>query len=147
MIQLVRDALSQAEQAAQFSPDAETKVGAVLLDESYQTILSNWNGFIDGHCGTGLPNTRPHKYTYMLHAERKLLFDCARLGHATAGRIMVCTLSPCPECLRAIWQSGVREVFFKERYRRIEDSLSMSDLHVAEKVLEDDLYHWTLNIR
>ena len=147
MIQKVRLALDHASHAAQFSPDAETKVGAILLDEFFDPIDRRWNSFISGHTGEGLPNTRPHKYSFMLHAERRLLFNCARNGIPTDGRYVVCTLSPCPDCLRALWESGIRKVFFRERYREIDASLAMTDLHILETELENDIFQWNLSIR
>ena len=147
MLNKVSDALICAVEASLNSPDIETKVGAALLCRDRQVVSTNRNGFIDGHCGSGLPKTRPEKYSYMLHAERRLLFACARQGISTEGHSIVCTLSPCPDCLRAIWQAGITEVFFRDRYRNIEQSFEMNDLAVEEEELKHGLYRWTLSIR
>ena len=147
MQQKVFTALNSAALASHRSPDEETKVGAALLDENLQALATSWNGFIEGHCGTGLPTTRPDKYSFILHAERKLLFLCARQGIPTEGRSIVCTLSPCPDCLRAMWQAGVKEVYFRDRYRSINESFTMNDLEINEDQLDNGIYRWQLSIR
>src|SRR5688500_6863178 len=54
---------------AQKSPDAETKVGAILVDKHRKLLAEGFNGFPAGCNDTNLPNTRPDKYFFMRHAE------------------------------------------------------------------------------
>jgi len=146
MIGQLNKVFALAYQVAEQSPDLETKVGAILLDRLFTPLGHSCNGFIDGHSGN-LPATRPAKYQYILHAERRLLFDCARQGIATEGAILVSTLSPCPECSRALWHSGIRSIFFRERYRNIAESYNMADLQVEENILADGTFQWDLSLR
>ena len=70
-----------AEQAAKKSPDAETKVGAVLVNNKTGAVIAmGFNGFIRGACDILLPKTRPDKYVYMVHGEVNLIANCARHG-------------------------------------------------------------------
>lgn len=111
------------------SHDIETKVGALLIHSKTGALLSTgFNGFIRGADDKSLPNTRPDKYPYMVHAETNLIFNCARHGVSTNDCILYCTLSPCVNCARAIWQAGISEVYFKEKYRDFDINCNMQDL-------------------
>ncbi len=96
------------------SHDAETKVGYVLVHGKTGAIIATgFNGFIRGAKDGSLPNTRPNKYPYMIHAEENLIANAVRHGISTDGCVMVGTLSPCIKCLRLLYQSGITTVFFK----------------------------------
>lgn len=109
--------MKMAHQVKEMSPDAETKVGAIMLSEEGRIIASSFNGFLRGAPDDRLPCTRPHKYEYMQHAERNMIYNCAYEGIRTKNTTIVCTLSPCVECLRACFQSGVTTIIFDELYR------------------------------
>ncbi len=102
------------ELVAPLSPDEETKVGAVFLNQITGKVTS-WgcNKFVE-NAPLNLPTTRPDKYQYILHAEKKAINMCAKYGYSVFGNILICTMSPCPDCLRTIYDSGVREVFYKD---------------------------------
>lgn len=108
--------MNMAREMATLSPDAETQVGAVMLSSEGRIIASSFNGFLRGADDTKLPKTRPDKYTFMQHAERNILYNCAYEGIRTKNTTVICTLSPCLDCLRAMYQSGVKTVIFEETY-------------------------------
>lgn len=116
-----------AEAASEFSSDAEKQVGAALLGETIE--LTSSNEFIDG--AKGLPNTRPDKYEYIVHAEVNLVCAAAREGIVTEGKTVVCTLSPCQNCIRTMFQAGIRDIYYKETYRAHDPN--MRDIKVTEK--------------
>jgi dCMP deaminase len=113
------------------SPDAETKVGCVIVGQSKEIILTSYNGFIQGANDSALPNTRPDKYLVMQHAEFNSVCQAARRGIALSGCSAVVTLSPCINCLRALWQVGIREIYFKDKYRDFDKQLNMPDLKIS----------------
>lgn len=115
------------EAALEFSDDAETKVGAVL---AWQGSPVEWasNTFVNR--AAGLPNTRPDKYQYIVHAEANLIYKSARRGLSTDEATIVCTLSPCQNCIRTMFQSGVREVYYRDRHR--DHNSDMRDIKVTE---------------
>mgnify|MGYP003386234817 CR=1 FL=1 len=127
-----------ASTVAQRSHDAETKVGALLINrESGAIIATGYNGFIKGAVDSELPNTRPDKYEYILHAEMNLLTNCARHGISMHDCFLVCTLSPCKLCMRLMFNSGVNLVVAKDLYRDFEQILTMKDIAVStEKTAE-----------
>lgn len=123
--------LAQARVVAKNSPDSETKVGALLIKkDSGAVIASGYNGFIRGTCDHKLPTTRPDKYKYIVHSEQNLLYNCARHGINAEGCFVVLTLSPCKQCLRALWQSGIDLVYFIKEYRDFQEQIKMKDLKI-----------------
>lgn len=114
--------MEMAEVIAKLSPDAETQVGAIMLSWDGRVIASSYNGFLRGADDETLPNTRPEKYQYMQHAERNMLYNCSYEGIQTRNTTVVCTLSPCVECLRACYQSGVSCIVFKDLYASFDNT-------------------------
>jgi len=120
-----KQALAVAEQ----SPDAQTKVGALLIHGKTGAVISSgYNGFVRGGPDKDLPKTRPDKYQYIIHAETNLLCNCARHGVSTDECFVYCTLSPCINCMRQLYQSGINMVYFKDMYRDFDKNSNMKDL-------------------
>lgn len=107
------------------SDDAETKVGAVLINPKLfkKELVYASNTFADGNEANTLPRTRPDKNEFMVHAEVNLVAKCASQAVKTKGSIVVCTLSPCPSCLRTMFQAGIREVYFMDFHPSYKKSL------------------------
>ena len=77
----IQNFMDIAETISMRSHDAETKVGAVLINNQSSAILATgYNGFVVGAEDDKLPNTRPEKYEYMLHAEQNLITNCSKHG-------------------------------------------------------------------
>ena len=53
----------------------------------------------------------------VLHAETNALAKIARSTNSSDGASMFITCSPCIECAKMIFQSGIKEVFYDEDYR------------------------------
>lgn len=53
-----------------------------------------------------------------IHAELNAILFAARNGSSIEGATMYVTLSPCPDCAKAIAQSGIRKLVFCETYDR-----------------------------
>jgi dCMP deaminase len=95
------------------SPDKETQCGCVLVKN--KTIVSTgYNGFMRDVKDCELPNTRPNKYPFMLHAEENAVYNAAREGKSTIGSRAYITAIPCKKCLQMLWQCGVHEVYFSD---------------------------------
>jgi len=113
------------------SHDAETKVGAILVNNKSGAIISTgYNGFIKGTNDLVLPNTRPDKYVFILHAEENLITNCARHGLAMEDSFLVCTLSPCQRCMRLMINSGITKVVAKTLYKDFPEIMKMKDVEV-----------------
>lgn len=121
--------MDAAEAVAQRSPDAETKVGAVLVNNNTGAILATgYNGFVRGAKDEELPNTRPEKYEYMIHAEQNLISNCARHGISTDNCTLVCTMTPCKSCMRMLINTGITKIISKNLYKDFKEILEMRDV-------------------
>ena len=113
------------------SPDEETKVGSILVNKKTGAIIATgFNGFARGAPDAFLPKIRPHKYLYMIHSEANLLYNSVKHGIATEGCIVYCSLSPCVNCARALFQSGIDSVIVKELYSHFNEVLEMKDIGI-----------------
>ncbi len=125
----VENYYKQALAVAENSPDAETQVGALLINNKTGAVLgSGFNGFVRKANDVALPKTRPDKYPYMVHAETNMIYNCARHGISTDECFVFSTLSPCVNCCRALYQSGITTVIFKDKYRDFDTQAKMLDL-------------------
>lgn len=121
----------RAYQISKLSPDNETKVGCIAIKPDGTQIGSGYNGFIKGADDDFLPKSRPKKYEYIIHAEQNLIAQCAKHGISLDGCVVICTLSPCIHCCRLLWQSGVTEIYYKEKYRDFDKQKNMKDLRIG----------------
>ena len=127
---------------AERSHDAETKVGAVLINNNSGAIVATgYNGFVRGADDSILPTTRPDKYEYILHAEQNLIANSARHGISMDNCSLVCTLSPCKLCMRMLLNCGITKVIAKELYRDFNDILQMQDITVTATQEPDGFWH------
>lgn len=53
-----------------------------------------------------------------IHAELNAILFAARTGSSIDGATMYVTLSPCPDCAKAIAQSGIKKLVYCETYDR-----------------------------
>lgn len=53
-----------------------------------------------------------------IHAELNAILFAARKGNSIEGATLYTTLSPCPDCTKAITQSGIKKVVYAELYDR-----------------------------
>lgn len=140
--------MQQAEAVSKRSHDAETQVGCVLIkNDSGAIIAQGYNGFVRNANDSKLPNTRPDKYPYMVHAEQNMMANCARHGVAMDNTLLVITLSPCAKCMRLMWQAGVTRVICRDLYREIDEIKEMKDLKVDITEIEHGYYELRYRVR
>lgn len=133
-----------AEVVAQRSHDSETKVGAVLINNTSGAIVATgYNGFIRGAPDDALPTTRPEKYEYIIHAEQNLISNCARHGISMDNCSLISTLSPCKLCMRMLINCGITGVIAKNLYRDFGDIEKMKDANVKHWVDQNGFYRIT----
>lgn len=95
------------------SHDPQTQCGCVLVRD--KTILSTgYNGFISDIDDTQLPNVRPFKYDFMIHAEHNAILNCVRNGVSTNGATAYITVPPCNNCLQYIWQANIAHIVYSD---------------------------------
>ena len=95
------------------SLDAQTQCGCVLTKDN-RIIGTGYNSFIGGINDNILPNLRPDKYTFMIHAEHNALLNCVKHGISTDGAVAYVTGRPCFNCFQFLYQAGVRTIYHGE---------------------------------
>lgn len=106
--------LSIAYTISKRSHDAQTQCGAVITDKSYRILGVGYNGFVRNIDDSWLPNIRPLKYDFMLHAEENCLFNCE---HRPENGILFVTGRPCLHCLQIIYQSGISKIVYDTNHK------------------------------
>lgn len=129
--------LRRAVVVAENSPDAETKVGSVLISRKTGSVVSEgYNGFVRGGPDHRIPKTRPEKHDFVIHAEENLICNAARNGVTTDDCFIVQTHSPCIRCARLLYQAGITEVYYHVLYKTTKDMEVLKDLSFQIKKIE-----------
>lgn len=105
---------------ALFSTCTKMPVGAVVVDEDFQVLVSGFNGAprkakhckdqehplvdADGHC------------LYCIHAEGNCGNQATRLGVRLKGGLMFCLYRPCIRCATTMAQWGLKALYFRDEY-------------------------------
>lgn len=106
--------LDIAEAVSRRSHDGETQVGVVIVDPNKRILATGYNGFPPGCDDRELPNLRPDKYPYMVHAEINAI---ASSRQDLRGSTLYCTWSPCRDCAKAVITAGIARVVFRKAYK------------------------------
>ena len=100
------------------------QVGAIIVKDD-RIISIGYNGMPagwDNNCEDEIrwPNgdvkfltTKPE----VLHAEANALAKVARSSESSEGADLFVTYSPCLECAKLIYQSGIKKVYYRTQYR------------------------------
>lgn len=130
--------LGLAKVVSQRSHDVQTQHGCVITDQNNRILGLGYNGFPRGLDDTKLPNTRPDKYPWMIHAERNALSNCTIRPE---NGIAYVTGQCCNDCIMALWQEGVKKVvmtknhgthlFDNEAQKRFDTFVSMSGIDIS----------------
>jgi dCMP deaminase len=90
------------------------EVEYILKEECQET--DKWmthNGYTETAHGWTRLKSKPE----VLHAESNCLAKVSRSTNSSDGAIMFITHAPCLECAKMIYQSGIKEVYYKNAYR------------------------------
>jgi dCMP deaminase len=109
-------------------------------------MATGYNGFIRGANDSDLPNTRPLKYEFIIHAEQNLITNCSRHGIPMENCMLVCTMSPCKLCMRLMINSGITRVVARELYKDFNDILNMPDVKTNMVKRDDGFYEITYSV-
>ena len=107
--------LKMATEWGKLSHCKRRQVGALIVRD--RMIIS------DGYNGTptGLENNceDDEGYTkwYVLHAEANAILKVANSTQSSSGSTLYVTLSPCKECSKLIYQSGIKRVVYINEYK------------------------------
>jgi len=130
--------LGLAKVVSQRSHDVQTQHGCVITDKNNRILGLGYNGFPRGLDDKLLPNTRPDKYPWMIHAERNALSNCTIRPD---DGIAYVTGQCCNDCIMALWQEGVKKVvmttnhgthlFDNEAQKKFDTFVKMSGIDIS----------------
>ena len=113
---------------AEHSTAIRKKVGAVIVKDDriisigYNGMPTGWTNDCEDVVTPSLPylqgdgptlKTKPE----VLHAESNAIAKLARSSESGNGASLFVTCSPCLDCAKLIYQSGILEVFYNQEYR------------------------------
>lgn len=109
---------------AELSTSKRKQVGAVVVKDNriisigYNGMPSGWDNDCEVMSYTDFTGTVVTKTkAEVLHAESNAIAKLAKSTESGDGASMFITCSPCIECAKMIFQSGIKEVFYSEDYR------------------------------
>ena len=94
------------------SIDESSQIGCVITDNCNRFLTSGYNSGPAGINDLKIPQTRPEKYEWFVHAEEAAICNAAKKGICIDNSIMYVTALPCPRCMRKIINSGIKTVYY-----------------------------------
>ena len=107
--------LKMAAEWAKLSYCSRKQVGAIIVKDR-MIISDGYNGTpsgFDNKCEDKSGNT----HWYVLHAEANAIAKVSGSTQSTKGATLYITLSPCRECSKLIFQSGISRVVYSKKYK------------------------------
>ncbi len=124
--------MKTAKTFAECSTAKRLHVGCIAVKDN-KIISIGYNGTPNGwdnNCEDDDFKTLPE----VLHAESNMLMKLARTTGGAEGSTVFVTHSPCLECAKLIYQSGVKEVYYETEYRNKDGVNFLNKCGVITKV-------------
>ena len=134
--------LKMALEWAKLSYCKRKQVGALIVKD--RTIISDgYNGTPSGFENCCEDENNQTKW-YVLHAEANAILKISRSTQSCEGATLYLTLSPCKECSKLIFQSGIKRVVYIQYYSDNEGLAFLKDagveiLKISKEELENDM--------
>ena len=128
---------------AECSTAVRLHVGAIVVKDDriisigYNGMPSGW----DNACEDKIWNAQDGDYTLktkpeVLHAESNAISKLARSSESGDGATMFITHSPCLECAKLIYQSGIKKVYFNKQYRSMDGLIFLEKCKIDVEQLD-----------
>ena len=127
---LKRAYMKTAETFAELSHARRLKVGCIIIKDNriisigYNGMPAGWDNncedeIVDNYTGLegAIHNVRLTTKPEVLHAESNAIAKLARSNESGEGATLFVTHSPCLECAKLIYQTGIKKVLFGCYYR------------------------------
>jgi len=130
-----------AERFAQLSSAKRLNVGAIVVKDDriisigYNGMPSGWDNCCEEEVYSDYDDTYHLKTKpEVLHAESNAIAKLARSPESGEGASIFITHSPCIDCAKLIYQSGIATVYYKNDYRSTQgiEFLTRSDIEVVK---------------
>lgn len=115
--------MEAAQLYARLSSAKRLKVGCIIVKDNriisigYNGMPAGWTNecewTVEDGMGYDTGKTKPE----VLHAETNAIAKTARSNESTEGAVLYTTCSPCLDCAKLIYQSGISRVVYRQRYR------------------------------
>ena len=134
--------LKMALEWAKLSYCKRKQVGALIVKD--RTIISDgYNGTPSGFENCCEDENNKTKW-YVLHAEANAILKISRSTQSCEGATLYLTISPCKECSKLIFQSGIKRVVYIQDYSDNEGLVFLKDagveiLKISKEELENDM--------
>ena len=134
--------LKMALEWAKLSYCKRKQVGALIVKD--RTIISDgYNGTPSGFENCCEDENNKTKW-YVLHAEANAILKISRSTQSCEGATLYLTLSPCKECSKLVFQSGIKRVVYIQDYPDNEGLVFLKDagvetLKISQEELENDM--------
>lgn len=121
---MIRAYMQTAKIFAECSTARRLHVGAIVVKDDriisigYNGMPAGWDNncedeILDVHNADRTLKTKPE----VLHAESNAISKLARSSESGEGATMFITHSPCLDCAKLIYQSGISKVYYGKQYR------------------------------
>ena len=117
-----------ADTYAQLSHGRRAKVGAVIVKDN-RIISIGYNGMPAGwddnceieipagiHIGNGKEKTVLKTRPEVIHAESNAITKVAKSSESCEDATLYCTMEPCLDCAKLIYQAGICKVYYRDAY-------------------------------
>lgn len=101
------------------SKDPSTQVGRVIVSDDKRVLRTGYNGLTNGMEDIDefwRPEEKADKYLFAEHAERNAIYNATKSGTTLKGSTIFVPWAPCSDCMRAIIQSGIKEVVIHSKH-------------------------------
>lgn len=101
---------------SQCSTAKRLKVGCIAVKDN-KIISIGYNGTPNGFESNVCEDENNNTYPYVIHAEMNMISKLAKGNESSEGCSVFITHSPCIECAKLMFQSGIKTVYYNENYR------------------------------
>ena len=111
--------MQTAQTFAELSSAQRLKVGAIIVKDDriisigYNGMPAGWSNVCEDVTEDGTLKTKAE----VLHAESNAIAKLAKSNESGDDATMFITHSPCLDCAKLIYQSGIKEVYYTNDYR------------------------------
>jgi dCMP deaminase len=118
-----------AHTVAQRSTCDRAFVGCVLVNRDNRIVSTGYNGSVSGnpHCDEVGHTMRDNHCIATIHAEMNAILYCAKEGISIKGCSCYVTHFPCLNCTKALIQSGITAIYYREAYNVDEYAVELLD--------------------
>jgi len=107
------------------SPDDSTKHGCLVINSKNQIVSFGFNGYPRGCKDELMPQDRPAKYDFFIHAENSAILN-SNLSNLDKCTVYV-TGPPCIKCLGLLIQVGIKKIIYGPIVSYNKDSICKSN--------------------